>query len=100
MKEATDVPVWKEKIRIIHHSLKEKIRRIWNTMVGGWALDLHSVNDPDSSGLLHDLREVTHNERPCYLMSTGEMNDGELMRNHISRKIIDSKIYKVLKQSP
>jgi hypothetical protein len=68
-------------------------------MVGGWACDLQSVKDPENSGLLRDVKEVRHNERDCYLMSSGEMNDSNTVRNHISRKIIDPESYKQLKNS-
>lgn len=68
-------------------------------MVGGWACDLQSVKDPDNSGFLKDVKEVKHNEKACYLMSSGEMNDSNTIRNHISRKIIDPDTYKLLKKS-
>jgi hypothetical protein len=100
MKENIDTAVWKEKIRIVHHSLREKVKKVWESMVGGWAIDLNNARDPDDSGMLRDVRETTHMDIPCYLISSGEMNDTELLRNHISRKIIDSSLYKILKQSP
>jgi hypothetical protein len=69
-------------------------------MVGGWAYDLQSVKDLDNSGFLKDVKEVRHNERDCYLMSSGEMNDSSMIRNHISRKVIDPETYKELKGTP
>jgi hypothetical protein len=58
------------------------------------------VKDPDDSGHLQDIKEVKHNEKDCYLMNSGDMNDSNLMRNHISRKVADSEIYKELCKSP
>jgi hypothetical protein len=69
-------------------------------MVGGWAYDLQSIKDPDNSGFMKDVKEVKHNERDCYLMSSGEMNDPSTIRNHISRKVIETETYKQLKGTP
>lgn len=42
---------------------------------------------------------MVHNQKQCYLMSSGAMNDSNLMRDHIVKKIVDPAVYNVLKES-
>lgn len=68
--------------------------------MGGWACDLQTAKDPDDSGHIQDVKEVRHNDKECFLMNSGDMNDSNLMRNHISRKVADKDIYDELRKTP
>ena len=68
-------------------------------MVGEWCSEVQVDRDLDTSGMIQDVHEVMHNDKECYQISIGEMNDSNLMRNHISKKIIDRQSYTTLKES-
>jgi hypothetical protein len=53
----------------------------------------------NNSKMFEEHKEVVHNQKECYLMSSGVMNDSNLMRDHIVKKIVDPDVYKVLKET-
>lgn len=68
-------------------------------MVGEWAAEVQVDRDLDTSGAMQDVHELLHNDRECYQLTIGEMNDSELMKNHISKKVLDPDAHLALKQS-